>query len=60
VGNLIELTTPYRALVNATDKDNQSIFKGKPFTGFSNAEEVAVSGVEVSCISEFAGIPLKT
>jgi hypothetical protein len=24
-----------------------------PFTGFSNAEEVAVSGVEVSCISEF-------
>ncbi|KAH7908496.1 class I glutamine amidotransferase-like protein [Hygrophoropsis aurantiaca] len=33
------------ALVGATDGDGKSIFAGKPFTGFSNAEERAVDKV---------------
>ncbi len=36
-----------RALVGVTDKAGNSIFKGKKFTGFSNAEEEIVGKVKV-------------
>jgi putative intracellular protease/amidase len=36
------------ALVNVTAADGTSIFKGKPATGFSNAEEEKVGKLEVS------------
>jgi len=35
-------------LVGAVDADGKSIFQGKSFTGFSNAEEAAVDGEKVS------------
>ncbi|KZP32876.1 class I glutamine amidotransferase-like protein [Athelia psychrophila] len=34
------------ALLNATDSSGKSIFDGKPFTGFSNAEEEAINKVQ--------------
>lgn len=37
-----------RALVGAVDASGKSIFAGKRFTGFSNAEEEAVGRVKVT------------
>ncbi|KAG5639008.1 hypothetical protein H0H81_007916 [Sphagnurus paluster] len=44
------------ALVGAVDASGKSIFEGKAFTGFSNAEEQAVGKVEVRTRSSSKGI----
>ncbi|KZP23739.1 class I glutamine amidotransferase-like protein [Athelia psychrophila] len=42
----IKLASEVGSLLNATDSSGKSIFNGKPFTGFSNAEEEALCKVK--------------
>jgi len=42
-----DISPLYRALVGVVDASGKSIFAGKRFTGFSNAEEESVGKVKV-------------